>query len=236
VKIIFSTKESDINATTVAVDLEKSVFQLVVADENRRVVETRRLTRIELERWFSNRGVSLVIMEAGGTAHQWRRSLSGLGIEVRLLPAQHVRAYAKRNKTGVPPSTRRRDVPPRSAQQTRRPDHQGQALAQWQPGLQLVMRVAALIHQQAHPQATLPGPAGRQLAAFWRRLCSCRVGVFSVWRIGRGKRGVAQGGRGGTHDAAFPLLAAWLGASCATPAVGARARFDIAIISIAISR
>jgi hypothetical protein len=129
VKIIFSTKESDINATTVAVDLEKSVFQLVVADENRRVVETRRLTRIELERWFSNRGVSLVIMEAGGTAHQWRRSLSGLGIEVRLLPAQHVRAYAKRNKTGVPPSTRRRDVPPRSAQQTRRPDHQGQTLA-----------------------------------------------------------------------------------------------------------
>ena len=104
-----------------------------------------------------------------------------------------------RNPTSqpIPPSTSWRDTPPRSAQQTRRPrqagqaGYQGEALAHWQPDLQLVMRVAALIHQQPHPQATLPGPAGRQLAAYWRRVCSCRVGGFSVWRIGRGKRGVA---------------------------------------------
>lgn len=38
-------KESDMNATTVAVDLAKSVFQLAVADEHWRVVETQRLTR-----------------------------------------------------------------------------------------------------------------------------------------------------------------------------------------------
>jgi hypothetical protein len=76
-----------------------------------------------------------------------------------------------RNPTSrpIPPSTCWQDAPPRSAQQTRRPrqagqaGYQGEALAQWQPGLLLVMRVAALIHQQAHPQATLPGPAGRQL-------------------------------------------------------------------------
>ena len=119
-----------------------------------------------------------------------------------------------RNPTSrpIPPSTCWQDAPPRSAQQTRRPrqagqaGYQGEALAQWQPGLLLVMRVAALIHQQAHPQATRPGPAGRQLAAYWQRVCSCRVGGFSVWRIGRGKR-----------------------------VVGDRARFDIAIISIAIS-
>jgi len=38
------------NATTVAVDLAKSVFQLVVADEHWHVVETQRLTRSQFER------------------------------------------------------------------------------------------------------------------------------------------------------------------------------------------
>ncbi len=87
------------NATTVAVDLAKSVFQLAVTDASWRVVETQRLTRTQFERWFLNREVSLVIMEACGSAHHWGRWLNGLGIEVRLLPAQYVRAYVKRNKT-----------------------------------------------------------------------------------------------------------------------------------------
>jgi transposase len=92
-------KESDMNATTVAVDLAKSVFQLAVADGHWRVVETQRLTRTQFERWIANRDVALVIMEACGSAHHWARWLSGLGIEVKLLPAQYVRAYVKRNKT-----------------------------------------------------------------------------------------------------------------------------------------
>ena len=52
------------NATTVAVDLAKSVFQLAVADEHWRVVKTQRLTRTPFERWFLNREVHLVVMEA----------------------------------------------------------------------------------------------------------------------------------------------------------------------------
>jgi transposase len=87
------------NATTVAVDLAKSVFQLAVADASWQVIETHRLTRTQFERWFVNRDVSLVVMEACGSAHHWARWLNGLGIEVRLLPAQYVRAYVKRNKT-----------------------------------------------------------------------------------------------------------------------------------------
>lgn len=38
------------NATTVAVDLAKNVFQLAVADGQWRVVETHRLTRSQFER------------------------------------------------------------------------------------------------------------------------------------------------------------------------------------------
>jgi transposase len=54
------------NSTTVAVDLEKSVFQLAVADSSWEILETHRLTRTQFERWFINRDVSLVIMEACG--------------------------------------------------------------------------------------------------------------------------------------------------------------------------
>lgn len=87
------------HATTVAVDLAKSVFQLAVADDSWRVVETHRLTRTQFERWFANRDVRLVIMESCGSAHHWARWLTDLGIDVRLLPAQYIRAYVKRNKT-----------------------------------------------------------------------------------------------------------------------------------------
>ena len=77
----------------------RSVFQLAVADDAWRVVESHRLTRAQFERCFVNRTVGLVVMEACGSAHHWARWLNGLGIEVRLLPAAYVRAYVKRNKT-----------------------------------------------------------------------------------------------------------------------------------------
>jgi len=60
------------NATTVAVDLAKSVFQLAVADERWRVVETQRLTRTQFERWFLNREYS-----SGSSRHLGRISKKG---------------------------------------------------------------------------------------------------------------------------------------------------------------
>ena len=73
---------------SVAVDLSKSVFQLAVADSHWRVTETHRLTRTQFERWFVNRSVGLVIMEACGSAHHWARFLASLGMKVKLLPAK----------------------------------------------------------------------------------------------------------------------------------------------------
>jgi transposase len=87
------------NATTVAVDLAKNVFELAVADGNWRVIGRERLTRAQFERWFNNREVGLVVMESCGSAHHWARLFQGRGITVRLLPAQYVKAYVKRNKT-----------------------------------------------------------------------------------------------------------------------------------------
>ena len=87
------------HATTVAVDLAKSVFQIAVADDKWKLVEQHRLTRLQFQRWFANREVGLVIMEACGSAHHWARWLASRGIEARLLPASYIRAYVKRNKT-----------------------------------------------------------------------------------------------------------------------------------------
>jgi len=83
----------------VGVDLAKNVFQLVVADRHWRPLESHRLTRAQFERWFANRDVTLVVMEACGSAHHWARWLQTLSIEVRLLPPRYVRAYVRRNKT-----------------------------------------------------------------------------------------------------------------------------------------
>jgi transposase len=63
------------NATTVAVDLAKSVFQLAVADGHWKVIERPRLSRSQFERWFVNRSAGLVVMEAFGSAHHWARHL-----------------------------------------------------------------------------------------------------------------------------------------------------------------
>ncbi len=72
----------------VAVDLAKSVFQLAVADHVWRVIEQHRLTRSQFERWFLNRAVGLVIMEACSSAHHCRGqgSLQGPGVRPCLLP------------------------------------------------------------------------------------------------------------------------------------------------------
>jgi transposase len=87
------------NPTTAAVDLAKNVYQVAVADASGRVIEQHRLTRTQFERFFANRSIDRVIMEACGSAHHFARALCARGIDVVLLPAQYVRAYVRRNKT-----------------------------------------------------------------------------------------------------------------------------------------
>jgi len=92
-------EESEMNATTIAVDLAKSVFQVAVADGSWRVAKRLRLSRAQLVRFFGERQPCAVVMEACGSAHFWGRWLQSLGFTVTLLPPQYVRAYVRRNKT-----------------------------------------------------------------------------------------------------------------------------------------
>lgn len=84
---------------TVAVDLAKTVFELALANARGRIVERHRLSRTQLLSFFAQRPPCQVMMEACGTAHYWARELRKLGHHVRLLPAQYVAPYRRRNKT-----------------------------------------------------------------------------------------------------------------------------------------
>lgn len=87
------------SGVVVGVDIAESVFQVCEADTNWRRLGNHRLSRSQFERWFDNRDIALVIMEACGMAHHWARWLKQRGIEVELLPPHYIRAYVKRNKT-----------------------------------------------------------------------------------------------------------------------------------------
>lgn len=87
------------DATTIGLDIAKSVFHVHVADHSGRPVLSRKLRRAQLEPFFARQRKSVVGMEACGSAHHWGRVIAGLGHEVRLIPAAYVKPFVRRNKT-----------------------------------------------------------------------------------------------------------------------------------------
>ena len=87
------------NATTIAVDLSKSVFQVSIANRAGRIVERKRLSRQQYERFLAEQPTAEIVMEACGTAHHWARTAREHGHDPYLLHAQYVRPYVRRNKT-----------------------------------------------------------------------------------------------------------------------------------------
>jgi len=87
--------------TTIGLDLAKSVFQVHAADAAGATVLQRRVRRAQVMAFFAKLPPCLVGMEACATAHYWARQIRQLGHDVRLLPAQHVKAYVRRNKNDM---------------------------------------------------------------------------------------------------------------------------------------
>jgi transposase len=84
--------------TTIGLDLAKHVFQVHGVDAEGATVLRRQLRRGQVLAFFGRLARCLVGLEACATAHYWARELRSLGHEVRLMPAQYVKAYVKRNK------------------------------------------------------------------------------------------------------------------------------------------
>src|SRR4029077_9994314 len=84
--------------TTIGLDLAKHVFQAHGVDASGAVVLRKQLRRSQVVAFFAGLPHCLVGLEACATAHYWARELRAVGHEVRLMPAQYVKAYVKRNK------------------------------------------------------------------------------------------------------------------------------------------
>src|SRR3974390_2624827 len=83
---------------TVGLDIAKNFFQVHGVDAVGQVVVRQRLVRRRVLAFFEKLAPCLVGIEACSTSHYWARELIARGHEVRLLPAQYVRAYVKRGK------------------------------------------------------------------------------------------------------------------------------------------
>src|SRR5204863_1213417 len=82
----------------IGIDTSKSVFQLHGVDAAERPVLRKKLRRRDFLKFFEQLPPTKVGLEACGGSHHWGRELMRLGHEPKLLPAQHVRPYVRRNK------------------------------------------------------------------------------------------------------------------------------------------
>ncbi|GLQ86844.1 IS110 family RNA-guided transposase [Dyella flagellata] len=90
-------------ASELAIDLAKNVFDIVAADRQGRELWHRSIrSRRAFESFLDKLRAPLCVgMEAGPGVQAWGRRLQGNGIEVKILPARAVKAHAHRMKNDL---------------------------------------------------------------------------------------------------------------------------------------
>jgi len=83
---------------TIGVDIGKNTFHLVGLDKRGAIALRTKVSRSQLERRLANVPCCLVGMEAGCGSHHIARQIRALGHDVRLIPAQYVKAFLKGHK------------------------------------------------------------------------------------------------------------------------------------------
>ncbi len=84
--------------STIGLDLAKNVFQVHGVSDAGAVMISKRLRRRQVVPFFKKLPSCLIGMEACATSHHWARELGALGHEARIMPANYVKPYVKRNK------------------------------------------------------------------------------------------------------------------------------------------
>jgi transposase len=85
-------------ATTIGLDIAKSVFQVHGVDTAGQVVIRRQVKRRYVLVFFQKLPPCLVGIEACASSHYWSRELKALGHTVLLMPPAYVKPYVKRQK------------------------------------------------------------------------------------------------------------------------------------------
>ena len=83
---------------TIGLDIAKNSFSVHGFDVEGLTVLTKELKRAQIAGFFAKLEPCLVGLEACASAHYWAREITKLGHDVRLIPAQRVKAFLPRQK------------------------------------------------------------------------------------------------------------------------------------------
>ena len=86
------------NAKLIAIDIAKNVFQVCPFNQNMKVISNKRISRAKFITELCKYEPTTVVMEACYSAHYWGSTISALGFDVKLIPAQHVKPFVRGNK------------------------------------------------------------------------------------------------------------------------------------------
>jgi len=86
------------NISVIGLDIAKQVFHLVGLDKHGKQVMRKTLRRKQMIVYFAQLPTCTIGLEGCASAHYWARRLVQLDHQVKLLPAQYVKAYVRGNK------------------------------------------------------------------------------------------------------------------------------------------
>ena len=87
------------NVETIGLGITKNIFHHIGLDQHGNVALRKKLRRRQVLDHFANLELCTIAMEGCGNSYYWQRELTKLGYTVKVLPAQHVKAHVRGNKT-----------------------------------------------------------------------------------------------------------------------------------------
>ena len=84
--------------TLIGIDLAKTVFQVCGLNQANKKQFNKQVRRKQLIDEVRQHPNAVIAMEACATSHYWARIFLNMGLTVRLIPAQHVKAFVRGNK------------------------------------------------------------------------------------------------------------------------------------------
>ena len=94
-------KSSD-PVATIGIDIGKNTFHLIGLDKRGTIVMRIKVSRNQLVRRLVNLPPCLVGLEAGSGSHHVARQIQTLAHDVRLIPAQYVKAFPQGTQERLP--------------------------------------------------------------------------------------------------------------------------------------
>ena len=82
----------------IGLDIAKNIFHAVCINDHGKEVLKKSLKRNDVLAYLSDIKSSVIALESCASCHYWHREISKLGHEVKLIAAQYVKPYVRRQK------------------------------------------------------------------------------------------------------------------------------------------